>query len=119
MDMIRTGSRDRIAEALLDHLSRTAAIRPSKDGALAFMPEVTDAERWRITDAVLAVLSAGGPATPGTCGHRSSEGHPCGVEAGHLGYHRNVRLGGLEWTSWVGDEPMYDHKPATEETRNA
>src|SRR5690554_1942626 len=47
--------RDRIAEALLDHLSRTADIRTSSSGGeLAFMPEVTDAERMRMADAVLA-----------------------------------------------------------------
>src|SRR5690606_23452612 len=51
--------RDRIAEALLDHLSRTADIRTSSSGGeLAFMPEVTDAERMRMADAVLAVLPA-------------------------------------------------------------
>lgn len=47
--------RDRYAEALLDHLSRTADIRPCKDDQLAFMPEVTDTERMRIADAVVAV----------------------------------------------------------------
>jgi hypothetical protein len=50
--------RDRIAEGLLDHLSRTADIRPSKAGPLAFMPEVTDEERMRLADAVLSVLPA-------------------------------------------------------------
>jgi hypothetical protein len=55
-DQPSTGLRDRIAEALLDHLSQTADIRPGRDGALAFMPEVTDEERMRIADAVLAVL---------------------------------------------------------------
>jgi len=54
----RAALRDRIAWALLDHLSRTADIRPGSDGALAFMPEVTDDERMRIADAVLAVLPA-------------------------------------------------------------
>lgn len=53
---------------------------------------------------------AAGPAAPGTCGHRSSEGHLCGVEAGHLGYHRNVRDGGFEWTSWVGEHPTVDEE---------
>ena len=48
--------RQRIAEALLDHLSRTADIRPGRDGEQAFMPEVTDAERMRMAAAVLAVL---------------------------------------------------------------
>ena len=52
----RAALRDRIAEALLDHLSRTADIRRDEDGVLAFMPEVTDPERMRIADAVLAVL---------------------------------------------------------------
>lgn len=52
----QTALRASVAEALLDHLSRTADIRPGRDGALAFMPEVTDAERLRIADAVLAVL---------------------------------------------------------------
>ncbi|KJK40250.1 hypothetical protein UK15_07830 [Streptomyces variegatus] len=52
----RAALRDRIAEALLDHLSRTADIRTGRNGDLAFMPEVTDAERMRIADAVLAVL---------------------------------------------------------------
>jgi hypothetical protein len=52
----RAGLRDRIAEALLDYLSRTADIRRGDDGELAFMPEVTDPERLRIADAVLAVL---------------------------------------------------------------
>src|SRR5690606_37911800 len=51
----QTALRDRIAEALLDHLSRTADIRTSSSGGeLAFMPEVTDAERVRMADAVLA-----------------------------------------------------------------
>lgn len=48
--------RDRIAEALLDHLSRTADIRRDTEGELAFMPVVTDDERMRLTDAVLSVL---------------------------------------------------------------
>lgn len=52
----RADLRERIAQALLDHLSRTADIRPSKTGDLAFMPEITDPERLRIADAVLAVL---------------------------------------------------------------
>lgn len=52
----RAALRDRIADALLDHLSRTADIRPSKTGDLAFMPEITDPERQRLADAVLAVL---------------------------------------------------------------
>lgn len=43
---------------------------------------------------------------PGTCGHRSSEGHPCNEPHGHFGYHRNARQGGNEWTSWVGDTPV-------------
>lgn len=42
---------------------------------------------------------------PGTCGHRSSDGYPCNESSGHLGYHRNARQGGNEWTSWVGDLP--------------
>jgi hypothetical protein len=50
--------RERIAEALLDYLSRTADIRPGRDGALAFMPEVTDDERLRIADTLAAVLPA-------------------------------------------------------------
>jgi hypothetical protein len=50
--------RDRIAEALLDHLSRTADIRRDTEGELAFMPVVTDPERLRIADAVLKVLPA-------------------------------------------------------------
>ncbi|MDX2528012.1 coiled-coil domain-containing protein [Streptomyces europaeiscabiei] len=54
----QTALRERVAEALLDHLSRTADIRPGRDGDLAFMPEVTDAERMRLADAVLAVLPA-------------------------------------------------------------
>jgi hypothetical protein len=47
---------------------------------------------------------------PGTCGHRSSEGHPCNEPHGHFGYHRNARQGGNEWTSWVGDTPLV-HEP--------
>jgi hypothetical protein len=54
----RAALRDRIAEALLDHLSRTADIRPGRDGEPAFMPEVTDPERTRIADVVLAALPA-------------------------------------------------------------
>lgn len=54
----QTALRELVAEALLDHLSRTADIRPGRDGDLAFMPEVTDAERLRLADAVLAVLPA-------------------------------------------------------------
>jgi hypothetical protein len=53
---VRDGLRDRIAEALLDYLSRTADIRTGRTGELAFMPEITDAEQLRIADAVLAVL---------------------------------------------------------------
>lgn len=52
----RSGLRERIAEALEHHLSRTADIRPGRSGALAFMPEVTDEERLRMADAVLSVL---------------------------------------------------------------
>jgi hypothetical protein len=54
--VVRDGLRDRIAEALLDYLSRTADIRTGRTGDLAFMPEITDAEQLRIADAVLAVL---------------------------------------------------------------
>jgi hypothetical protein len=54
----RAALRDRIADALLDHLSRTADVRPGKDGELAFMPEVTDPERMRIADVVLSRLPA-------------------------------------------------------------
>ncbi|MFG6296954.1 hypothetical protein, partial [Streptomyces rochei] len=53
-----TPLRDRIAEALLDHLSRTADIRTGRNGDLAFMPEITDVERMHLADAVLAVLPA-------------------------------------------------------------
>ena len=52
----RAALRDRIAEALHDHLARTADIRLTKSGEYAFVPEVTDPERMRIVDAVLAVL---------------------------------------------------------------
>jgi hypothetical protein len=52
----QTDLRQRIAEALLDHLSRTADIRPTASGELAFMPEVTDTERLRLAAAVLAEL---------------------------------------------------------------
>jgi hypothetical protein len=44
-------------------------------------------------------------ARPGTCGHRSAEGHPCGQPPGHLGFHRIVRCDGHDWTSWVGEPP--------------
>lgn len=54
----RTALRERIAEALLDHLSRTADIRPGRTGELAFMPEITDAERMRIAEHLAAVLPA-------------------------------------------------------------
>ncbi|NUO42381.1 MAG: hypothetical protein HOV82_10115 [Streptomyces sp.] len=50
--------RDRIAEALLDHLARTADIRTGRNGELAFMPEVTDTERLRMADAIAAGLPA-------------------------------------------------------------
>jgi hypothetical protein len=50
--------RDRIAQALLDHLSCSADIRTGPNGQLAFMPEIDDPERLRIADAVLAVLPA-------------------------------------------------------------
>ncbi|MFE1110060.1 hypothetical protein ACFW5U_29780 [Streptomyces rochei] len=53
-----TPLRDRIAEALLDYLSRTADIRTGRNGDLAFMPEITDVERMHLADAVLAVLLA-------------------------------------------------------------
>lgn len=184
----RATVRDRVAEALHAHLARTADIRLTRGGEYAFMPEITDPERMRITDAVLAVLPppadraavllevadwlkawrpefferwavveqdryeggvddaaaelrrmadeaqqsegecpqcgdagacAGGPCPllpavgarqpdtetqdPGACGHRSSDGHPCNEPPGHLGFHRNARQGGHEWTSWVGD----------------
>lgn len=58
----RAALREQVAEALLDHLSRTADIRPGRNSDLAFMPEVTDGERMRITDAVLAVLPPDGQA---------------------------------------------------------
>ncbi|MCI3240261.1 hypothetical protein [Streptomyces spinosisporus] len=48
--------RDQIDKALHDHLARTADIRPTQSGEMAFMPEVTDAERLRMADAVLAVI---------------------------------------------------------------
>lgn len=48
------------------------------------------------------------PAAPGSCGHRSTDGHPCDVEFGHLGYHRNIRNDGDEWTTWVGEYPTFD-----------
>lgn len=48
------------------------------------------------------------PVGTGTCGHRSSEGHPCTQPPGHFGYHRNARQGGNEWTSWVGDAPVVE-----------
>ena len=54
----QTALRDRIAEALHHHLARTADIRMTKDGEYAFVPEITDPERMRITDAVLSVPSA-------------------------------------------------------------
>lgn len=49
--------RQRCADALIDHLSRTADIRPHSgdSGELAFMPEVTNSELTRIADAVMAV----------------------------------------------------------------
>lgn len=50
--------RDRIAEALHARLACTADIRLVEGGEYAFVPEVTDAERMRIADAVLAVLPA-------------------------------------------------------------
>lgn len=53
-----TALRERIAEALLDHLSRTADIRKGRTGELAFMPEVTDAERTRIAEHLATVLPA-------------------------------------------------------------
>lgn len=52
----QTALRDRIAAALLDHLSRTADIRTGRGGALAFMPEVTDAERLRMAEALSAAV---------------------------------------------------------------
>ncbi|WP_461707338.1 hypothetical protein [Streptomyces prasinus] len=67
--------RDQIAEALLDHLSRTADIRPGRSGELAFMPEVTDAERLRIADAVLTVLDP-----HGDTGFALERGHRCFLE---------------------------------------
>ncbi|MFE1192892.1 hypothetical protein ACFW6E_08835 [Streptomyces olivaceoviridis] len=39
---------------------------------------------------------------PGTCGHRGPEGHQCGRESGHHGYHRHVHDGD-GWVSWVGE----------------
>jgi hypothetical protein len=60
---------------------------------------------------------------PGTCGHRSSEGHVCGQPTGHHGYHRNLRLNGDEWTSWVGERPATEAQqdapwPVKETTRS-
>lgn len=51
--------RDLIADVLLDHLSRTADVRPCRSGGLAFMPEVTDAERMRIADKVATAILPG------------------------------------------------------------
>ncbi|MET8113829.1 hypothetical protein [Streptomyces prasinus] len=67
--------RGRIAEALLDHLSRTADIRPGRSGELAFMLEVTDQERLRIADAVLTVLDP-----QGDTGAAIERGHRCFLE---------------------------------------
>lgn len=50
------------------------------------------------------------PAAPGSCGHHSDDGHTCDVASGHLGYHRNIRNGGEEWTTWVGDYPDLDEE---------
>jgi hypothetical protein len=49
-------------------------------------------------------------AEPGTCGHRSPEGHPCNRTPGHLGYHRRTQPDTDLWTSWVGELP----EPAAE-----
>lgn len=80
-------------------------------GACTTREDVADALR----DAARRVAAEEQPAEtqdeavePGTCGHRSSEGHPCTQPARHLGYHRNVRLDGDEWTSWVGEGPMVE-----------
>ncbi|MFE7233890.1 hypothetical protein ACFVAF_25135 [Streptomyces sp. NPDC057596] len=67
--------RDRIAAALLDHLSRTADIRPGQSGELAFMPEVTDSERLRIADAVVAVIDPHGDLAAAL-----ERGHRCFLE---------------------------------------
>lgn len=61
-DMVRKAGvlRSHIADALLDHLSRTADVRQNTEGELAFMPVVTDDERMRLADVVLlAVLPHG------------------------------------------------------------
>lgn len=60
-----------------------------------------EAELRRLADEATASQTE-----PGTCGHRSSDGHPCNEPHGHFGYHRNARRGGNEWTSWVGDTPV-------------
>jgi hypothetical protein len=54
----RAELRDRIADAVHMHLAGTADIRLTEGGEYAFVPEVTDAERIRLADAVLAVLPA-------------------------------------------------------------
>lgn len=48
--------RELVGSALLDYLSRTADIRPGRNGEMAFMPEVTDAERLRMADAAIAAI---------------------------------------------------------------
>ncbi|MER7971039.1 hypothetical protein ABTX35_18930 [Streptomyces sp. NPDC096080] len=89
----RAALRDRIAEALLDHLSRTADIRPGQAGALAFMPEVTDEERMRLADAVLAVLP--GPAATRTAALEEADESPLSPDYSHeaCGFHWHGRDG--------------------------
>ncbi|WP_046500764.1 hypothetical protein [Streptomyces odonnellii] len=56
----RAALRARVNEALVDHLSRTADIQPTKSGAPAFTPEITDSELRRIVDVVVGALPESG-----------------------------------------------------------
>jgi hypothetical protein len=93
-----------------------ATPREIADAVLAALQEhldIGDAEAWCKTcrcfdDDPPAREARQDPTRDGTCGHRSSDGRRCTQPSGHLGYHRNVRKDGNEWTSWVGDLPLAD-----------
>jgi hypothetical protein len=113
-----------IADAVLAVLSASAGRAAALTEAAARLEALDPVEAalagqhaWRDAAALLRRLAAEAhdgdtqddrPSEPGTCGHRSSDGYPCTEPSGHLGYHRNTRQDGNEWTSWVGDQPAID-----------
>lgn len=93
-------------------VDRAAALREAADavdsGKQSFPETIRSGASWAARMLRRMADETQPEAEPGTCGHRSTDGHPCNEPPGHLGYHRNARQGGNEWTSWVGDGPVIE-----------